>query len=160
MWVAWIVCIVAGLAAGYVHWRMYALAKALGPNLIDRTPRFRRHDLELVRSALEHRKELLAKHRKVAMLDLWFAPLVTVAVGALVWGIGYWHALGWLPVTIAILAGLADQAENVFVRRILAAPHRSVPQAEVTVLAVATSAKFAGYVLAVLAAFAIVALVR
>jgi hypothetical protein len=103
---------------------------------------------------------MLQKHKKVTALDLWLAPLVTVAVAALVWGLVYWHSLGWLPLTIAIIAGLADQVENVVIRRILASPHRPVPPAEVTVLATATSVKFGGYLLAVLAALAIVAFIR
>lgn len=159
MWVTWVIVVVAGAAAAYVHWRMRPLIKALGPAFLDATPRFRRHDLEKVRGRLEHRA-VLEKHRKVTALDLWFAPLVTIAVAALVWGMTYWHRLGWLPLAIAIIAGLADQVENVVIRRILATPHRPVPQAEVTILATATSVKFAGYVLAVLVALGIVAFIR
>lgn len=159
MWLSWVIVVVAALAAAFVYWRMRPLNKALGPNLLDATPRFRRHDLEKVRGQLEHRA-VLDKHRKVTALDLWFAPLVTIAVAALAWGMTYWHRLGWLPLAIAILAGVADQVENIMVRRILAAPHRPVPQAEVTILATATSAKFAGYVLAVLVALGIVAFIR
>jgi len=160
MWLAWIVFLVAAAAAIFAYWRMRPLTKALGRNFIDATPRFQRHELELVRSQLEHHKDLLAKHKRVTALDLWLAPLVTVAVAAFVWAIVYWHNLGWLPLTIAIIAGLGDQVENVCIRRILAAPHRPVPQAEVTTLAFATCAKFGGYVLAVLAALAIVAFIR
>lgn len=159
MWIAWVIFVVAALAAGYVYWRMRPIIKALGPNFIDATPRFRRHDLEKVRGQFEH-GSTLQKHKKVTALDLWFAPLVTVAVAALAWGMTYWHWLGWLPLTIALLAGLGDQVENVVIRRILATPHRPVPQAEVTVLATATSVKFAGYVLAILVALAIVAFIR
>lgn len=159
MWIAWVIFVVAAVAAGYVYWRMRPLIKALGPNYIDATPRFQRHDLEKVRGQLEH-GPVLQKHRKATALDLWFAPLVTVAVAALAWGMTYWHRLGWLPLAIAIIAGLGDQVENVVIRRILATPHRPVPQAEVTVLASATSVKFAGYVLAVLVALAIVAFIR
>ena len=160
MWIAWAIFVVAGVLAGYVYWLMRPYSKALGSNFIDAMPRFHRNELEKVRSQLEHHKDLLAKHKKVTALDLWFAPLVTVAVAALVWGLAHWHRLWWLPLVIAVVAGLADQVENAFIRRVLASPHRSVPQGEVTVLAIATSLKFAGYVLAVLAALAIVGLVR
>lgn len=160
MWIAWVVFVLAAGAAMFVYSRMRPFIKALGPNFIDATPRFHRHELEKVRSQLEHHKELLARHRHATALDLWFAPLVTVAVAALVWGLVYWHWLGWLPLAIAIVAGLADQVENIVIRRMLAAPHRSVPQWEVTVLALATCAKFGGYVLAVLAALAIVGFIR
>ena len=159
MWIAWVIFVLAGVAAGYVYWRMRPLIKALGKNFIDATPRFQRHELELVRGQFEH-GAMLQKHKKVTALDLWLAPLVTVAVAALVWGLVYWHSLGWLPLTIAIIAGLADQVENVVIRRILASPHRPVPPAEVTTLATATSVKFGGYLLAVLAALAIVAFIR
>jgi hypothetical protein len=159
MWIAWVIVVAAGLAAGYVYWRMRPLIKALGPNFLDANPRFQRHELEKVRGHFEH-GTALQKHKQLTALDLWFAPLVTVAVAALVWGITYWHSLGWLPLTIAIIAGVADQVENVVIRRILATPHRPVPQAEATVLASATSVKFAGYVLAVLAALTIVAFIR
>lgn len=159
MWMTWVIFVVAAVAAGYVYWRMRPTIKALGPNYIDATPHFRRHDLEKVRGQLEH-GSVLQKHRKVTALDLWFAPLVTVAVAALAWGMTYWHRLGWLPLTIAIIAGIGDQVENVVIRRILATPHRPVPQLEVTVLATATSVKFAGYVLAILVALAIVAFIR
>lgn len=159
MWLVWVIFVVAAGTAGYVYWRMRPLIKALGKSFIDATPRFRRHDLELVRGQLEHRA-MLDKHKKVTALDLWFAPLVTVAAAAFVWGITYWHRLGWLPLTIAIIAGLADQVENVVIRRILSTPHRPVPQIEVRVLAVATSVKFAGYVLAILVALGVVAFIR
>lgn len=159
MWIVWVIFVVAALGAGYVYWRMRPLIKTLGKNFLDATPRFQRHELELVRGQLEHRT-MLDKHKKATALDLWFAPLVTVAVAALVWGITYWHSLGWLPLTIAIIAGLADQVENVVIRRILATPHRPVPQPEVTVLAIATSVKFGGYVLAMVVALGIVAFIR
>ncbi len=159
MWLIWVVFVVAALAAGYVYWRMRPLIKALGSNLLDVTPRFQRHDLEKVRGQLEHRA-MLERHKKATALDLWLAPLITIAVAALVWGMTYWHRLGWLPLAIAIIAGLADQVENIVIRRILAAPHRPVPQPEVTTLAVATSVKFAGYVLAVLVALGIVGFIR
>jgi hypothetical protein len=159
MWIAWVIFVVAAVAAGYFYWRMRPLIKALGANFIDATPRFRRHELEKVRGQLEH-GAILQNHKKLTALDLWLAPLVTVATAALVWGLTYWHSLGWLPVTIAIVAGLADQVENVVIRRILATPHRPVPQAEVTVLATATSVKFGGYVLAILVALGIVAFIR
>ena len=160
MWLAWVVVVVAGAAASFFYWRMRPLIKALGKNFIDATPRFSRHELEKVRGQLEHHKDLLGKHKQLTALDLWMAPTVTVAVAAFVWAIVYWHNLGWLPLTIAIIAGLADQVENVMIRRILAAPHRAVPQPEVTILATATSVKFGGYVLSVLAALAIVAFIR
>lgn len=159
MWLVWVVFVGAAGAAGFFYWRMRPLIKALGRNYIDATPRFSRHDLELVRGQLEHRA-MLDKHKKLTALDLWFAPLVTLASSAFVWGITYWHRLGWLPLAITIVAGLADQVENVVIRRILATPHRPVPPPEVTVLAVATSLKFAGYVLALLVALGIVAFIR
>lgn len=160
MWIPWVIFVVAAATAIFVYARIRPLSKALGKNFIDATPRFQRHELEMVRSQLEHHKDLLATHKKATALDLWFAPLVTVAVTALVWGLAYWHRLGWVPPTIAIIAGLADQVENIVIRRMLAAPHRSVPQGEVTVLAIATSLKFGGYVLAVLAVLAIVGFIR
>ena len=159
MWIAWVIFVVAGAAAGFFYWRMRPLIKALGKNFIDATPRFQRHELERVRGQLEH-GAMLQRHKQVTALDLWFAPLVAVAAAALVWGLVYWHSLGWLPLSIVIVAGLADQVENVVIRRILATPHRPVPQPEVTVLATATSVKFGGYVLAILATLAIVAFIR
>jgi hypothetical protein len=157
MWVAWAIFVVGGVAAAYVYWRIRPLYKALGKNLIDSMPRFRRHDLEQVRSALEHHA-VLAKHKKAAALDLWLAPLVTATVAAFAWGIANGRATAWVPVALAIVAGLGDQVENHFIRRILAAPHRPVPQGEVTALAIATSVKFGGYILALVVPFVVVAI--
>ena len=86
MWITWVIFVVAALAAGSVYWRMRPFIKALGQNFIDATPRFQRHDLEQVRGQLEH-DAVLQKHQQVTALDLWFAPLVTVTVAALAWGI-------------------------------------------------------------------------
>ncbi len=159
MWIVWLVFLVAGGAAAFFYWRMRPLIKALGPNYLDATARFKRHDLEKVRGHFEH-GAALGKHKQVTALDLWFAPLVTIAVAALVWGMLYWHRLGWLPLGITIIAGLADQVENIMVRRILAAPHRAVPQAEVTVLAAATTVKFGGYILALVVTLGVLAFIR
>ena len=156
MWVAWVIFVVGGVAAAAVYWRMRPLSKALGKNLIDSMPRFRRHDLEQVRSALEHHA-VLARHKQATALDLWLAPLVTVTVAAFAWGIADGQAAAWVPVALAIVAGIGDQVENHFIRRILGAPHRPVPQGEVTALAVATSVKFGGYILALVAPFIVVA---
>jgi len=157
MWIAWVIFVLAGVGAGYVYWRMRPLNKALGSNLIDSTPRFRRHDLERVRSALEHHS-VLAKHKQATALDLWLAPLITLTVAAFAWGLAYGKAAVWLPIGLAIVAGLGDQVENYFARKILAAPHRPIPQAEVTPLAIATSVKFGGYILALVVPFVLLAI--
>lgn len=156
MWIAWVIFVLAGAAAGYVYWRMRPFARALGSNLIDSTPRFRRHDLERVRSALEHHS-VLAKHKQATALDLWLAPLITVTVVAFAWGLADGRSSAWLPVALAIVAGIGDQVENYFARKILAAPHRPIPQAEVTPLAIATTVKFGGYILAVVLPFLLLA---
>ena len=150
MWVAWVILVLALAVVGYLLWRMRPSIRKLGENYYDSRPRFKRAEVEHVRAALTHNhNQLLPYHQRVTKLDNYLAPAFTVAALALAWALASTHWVGLVSVIAALAAGAGDQVENHYVREILASPQRPVPQEDVRPLAIATTVKFAGYVVSI-----------
>ena len=151
MWmIPWVVLGLALVVVGYLLWQMRPAIRKLGDNYFDRRPRFRRAEVEHVRAALLHNhNQLLPYHLKVAKLDNYLAPAVTLAVLALAWALASTHWAVLVSVVAALAAGAGDQVENHYIREILAAPQRPVPQEDVRPMAIATTVKFVGYIVSI-----------
>jgi len=150
MWIAWVVLVLALAVVGFLLWRMRPAMRKLGDNYFDRRPRFKRAEVEHVRAALTHNhNQLLPYHQQVTKLDNYLAPAVTVAALAFAWALAATHWAVLLSVIAALAAGAGDQVENRYIREILASPQRPVPQEDVRPLAIATTVKFAGYIVSI-----------